>query len=69
VAVTTSAPPALPATPGIELPASVVTPLPDLGAVTPDEPAAAVVTPGPGVLAPVTDVVAPVLDDLDAPLP
>jgi RNA polymerase sigma-70 factor (ECF subfamily) len=65
----TPAAPALPTTPGIELPAPVVTPLPDLAAVTPDEPTATVVTPGPEVLAPVTDVVAPVLDEPDTPLP
>jgi hypothetical protein len=58
--------PALPATPDIELPAPPATPLPDLTAVTPQEPTTTVVTPDAGAVEAVTDVVAPVLD---VPLP
>lgn len=66
--VTVAAPavPALPATPGIELPTPVTTPLPDLTAVTPDEPATNVVTPGPEALQPVAGPAEAVLDALGA---
>jgi RNA polymerase sigma-70 factor (ECF subfamily) len=72
VVVASPAAPVLPATPSIELPASVTTPLPDLAAVTPDEPSTVVAAPGPEGLQPVAGALEPVRDELEglgAPLP